>query len=408
MNLHERIRSYLSGLPGNQRRVLRKVDPAQAGVLEIEGKTVVDFASNDYLGLAHNPDLISRATEWAERYGAGARASRLVSGNLAAIESLESKLAKLKGAESALILGGGFQTNSTVLASLLDRRLTSHADDDANSNEANSTETIQLFTDRLCHASFHFGIAASGSRQHRYRHNDLEHLATLLQKRSGKGDARLIATESVFSMEGDQLDVSGIQNLARQHQAMLYIDEAHASGVLGPSGMGLMSGQIHSDDVVIGTFGKAFGSFGSYVACSQSVREYLINRCSGLIYSTGLPPLVLGAIDWALDVIPQMDSERAHLKQLGSNLRDSLQQMGLNTLKSDTHIVPVVLGDDQRVLDVASGLLADGFMVGAIRPPTVPAESARLRISLSAAHHEAQLQGLLRSLQKNLKIGAAG
>jgi len=392
VNLHQRIQDLLTQLPNEQRRVLRHVQSTRPGELELAGHWIADFASNDYLGLAGHPPLIKRACQWANQHGAGVRASRLVSGNLECVERLEQKLAELKGSEAALIMAAGFQTNSTVLAALLDRRLNADG------------HFVQLFADRLCHSSFHFGVAASGVRQHRFRHNDLEHLSSLLCKNADTHGMKLIATESLFSMDGDRLDVSTMRHLARQHDAMLYVDDAHATGLFGQRGMGLMSDAMHPDDVVIGTFGKALGSFGSYVACSATVRDYLVNRCSGLIYSTGLPPMICGAIDWALDSVPGMKAERQHLQELSQQLRCGLQDLGLDTLDSDTQIIPVLIGDDRRVLQLAQRLLEDGFLVGAIRPPTVPPGSARLRISLSAAHSQVQVARLTESIGRHIQI----
>lgn len=375
--------------------MLRDVQPAEAGLLAIDGKTVVDFASNDYLGLSQNRGMIERANEWADRHGAGSRSSRLVVGNLQCLTGIEQKIARLKGSEAALIMGAGFQANSTVLATLLDRKLQS------------GDGAIRLFSDRLCHASTHFGVAASGVKQHRFRHNDLTHLETILNKNVAGNDTVLIVTESVFSMDGDRLDVESIRRLADQSDAMLYVDEAHATGLYGENGLGLMSGGFRKDDVVLGTFGKAFGCYGSYIACSATTRDYLINRCGGLIYSTALPPWVLGAIDWALDVVPGMHRQREHLQQLSQTLRNRLGSMNLTTLNSDTQIVPVVIGDDQQVMNIASRLQDDGFLVGAIRPPTVPPGSARLRISVSAAHTADQVDALIASLGNHLPVGAA-
>ena len=276
----------------------------------------------------------------------------------------------MKGTESALIFGSGFQANSSILAALVDGPL-------------KAAGPIHVFSDRLCHASFHFGLAAGKMRQFRYRHNDLPHLEQLLLKKTTGDSAALIVTESVFSMEGDCLDVDAIREIARRHGALLYVDEAHATGILGANGMGLMSPirdaslpaglpaetQSRHQEVVIGTFGKALGCFGAYVACSRAIRDYLVNRCAGLIYSTALPPMVLGAIDAALDLVPEMQSKRQHVQELSAHLRSKLQQAGFDTLQSSTHIVPVVVADDSRVLQLSQQLLDAGFLVGAIRPP---------------------------------------
>ena len=339
-----------------------------------------------------------RAAEWQQEFGCGARASRLISGNLQKLGLLEDKLAGLKGTETALIFGSGFQANSSVLAALTDGRLLP------------APRKIRVFSDRLCHASFHFGLATTGARQHRYRHNDLTHLGQLLRSKPASGDACLILTESLFSMEGDQVDVRALREMADRHNAMLYVDEAHATGVCGLSGMGLMAQAEggRSSEVVLGTFGKALGSYGAYVACSHEVREYLINRCAGLIYSTALPPAVLGAIDAALDLVPGMEGQRQHLQALARQLRERLRVEGFETLHSTSQIVPVVLADDARVLHWSRELWNAGFLVSAIRPPTVPPGTARLRISLSAAHTVDQVASLLQAMRQLKSVEVSG
>lgn len=390
MTLKRNIHDWLSELPEDQFRTLKAVEPAMAGTLRRDERDLVDFASNDYLGLSHHPELMARGHQWMQTWGAGARASRLISGNLSALDHLEQKLARAKNTEAALIFGSGFQVNSAVLAALLSRKLQNQL-------------PIHVFTDRLCHSSFHFGLAAAGVKQNRFRHNDLSHLEEVLERKLPKGEPALIATESVFSMEGDRLPVGRIRSLAAKYGALLYVDEAHATGLYGPQGMGLLTGLAENganaidrnDEVIIGTFGKALGSYGAYVACSREIKDYLVNACAGLIYSTGLPPVVLGCIDAALDLVPKMDDERSHLETLSGHLRHHLQTLGFDTLRSDTQIVPVVLGGNDQVLKVSKLLLEKGFFVGAIRPPTVPPGSARLRISLSASHTLSQVDALI-------------
>lgn len=390
MTLQRTIHDWLSELPEDQYRCLKAVEPESAGMVQWDGRVLVDFASNDYLGLSHHPELVKRANGWMQTWGTGARASRLVSGNLPALVQLEQKLALAKNTEAALIFGSGFQVNSSILAALLSRKL-------------QKKSPVHVFTDRLCHASFHFGLSAAGVKQNRFRHNDLAHLEELLENKLHQGASALIATESVFSMEGDRLSVAAMRLLAAKYGALLYVDEAHATGLYGPHGMGLLSEAVEmeatksdrNNEVIIGTFGKALGSFGAYVACSCEIRDYLVNACPGLIYSTGLPPAVLGCIDAALDLVPAMTEERAHLERLSLHLRQQLQAIGLETLNSETQIVPVVLGDNDQVLKTAQRLLEAGFFVGAIRPPTVPPGSARLRISLSAAHTLPQIDAFV-------------
>ena len=233
----------------------------------------------------------------------GSGASRLVTGNLDLFAGLEAKVATLKQKPAALIMASGFQANASILQALFDRSVL-------------GAEPL-VFSDRLNHASIHFGCAASGAREIRYRHGDAAHLAALLSQYQGDERPKFILTESVFSMDGNIAPLAEIGRLAREHDAMLIVDDAHATGILGEGGRGL-SGEAN---IVIGTFSKALGGFGAYVACSDTLRDYLINRCSGLIYSTALPPPVLGAIDAALDLVPSLDAERAHVAKLAERFR---------------------------------------------------------------------------------------
>lgn len=366
------------------RRRLRTASAAPPGRIVLNGAPVLNFSCNDYLGLSRHPLLIERAREWAARHGAGAQASRLVCGNLDLHEQVEAKLARLKGTEAALLLASGWQANAAVLPALL--------------RVAASQGEVELYADKLNHASLHHGCQAAGVRQIRFRHNDLDHLESLLAARAegtGKPVARFIVTESVFSMDGDRTDVARLADLADRYQAFVYLDEAHATGVLGPGGMGLAGLAPGRIDLAMGTFSKALGGFGAYVAGSRALCDFLINTCSGFIYTTALPPAVLGAMDAALDLVPTLDAERARLAASGLRLRAALQEMGLDTGASSTQIVPAMVGDEARALAMAAALEQRGLLAVAIRPPTVPAGTSRLRVTLSAAHREADVSQLI-------------
>lgn len=380
-DLDTRLDSFLSDLESQgRRRRLRAVEPLPAGRVRVHGREIVNFSSNDYLGLSRHPEMIERAREWAARFGAGSGASRLVTGHLEAIERIEAKIAAAKGAESALVFASGWQCNASVLPALLDRSLWG--------NEP------ALFADRLNHASLHMGAQAAGARQIRFRHNDLAHLEELLEK---QGDGpKLIVTESVFSMDGDAPDMARLEAIAAKWDALLYVDEAHATGVLGRNGFGMTVG--HRVDVAMGTFSKALGCFGAYVAGSKALTEYLINRASGVIYATALPPAVLGAMDAALDLVPCLDAERARLRETAVMVRAMLQDAGLDTGGSTTQIVPVILGDEERTLRVARALEDKGFLGIAIRPPTVPPGTSRIRFALSAAHSDEDVGRLIEAV----------
>lgn len=355
-----------------RKRSLTPVERLPGGRVRRHGRELVDFSSNDYLGLSHHPALIERARAWAAEYGTGAGASRLVSGHLAAYQAVETRIARAKGSEAALVLVSGWQANASVLAALLDRALW-------------EAEPL-VFADRLIHASLHAGLTLAGARARRYRHDDLDHLETLLAAAEAEspGAPRVIVSETVFSMDGDVSDVGRLAAIAARWNALLYLDEAHATGVMGAGGFGLTPG--HGVDLAMGTFSKGMGSFGAYVGCSAVLADYLVNRASGLIYATALPPPVLGAIDAAVELVPTLGPERALLAAHAARLRAGLQAAGLDTGPSASQIVPVILGDEARTLAVAAALERAGVLAVAIRPPTVPPGTSRIRFALSAAH----------------------
>lgn len=357
-------------------RSLRSAVPVCAGKILLEGKELWNLASNDYLNLSQHRLLKERSEQYCRRYGAGAGASRLLGGNLDVYDSLEKKLARLKGTETALIFPSGFQCNSTVLPALLGK-------------------TSFSLVDRLSHHSILSGIISSGSKWKRFHHNNFNDARKYLHHANKEQDLWLI-TESVFSMDGDLADLVALEQLAAETGASVYIDEAHATGVFGANGCGLAA-KRQGMTVIMGTFGKALGSFGAFIACSHKVKDFLINFCGGFIYSTALPPAVLGAVDAALDVIglPEMETERRLLLDNAEFLRLALNKLGFDTLYSACQIIPVVVGEDKQALHLSKFLEAAGFYIPAVRPPTVPEGSARLRISLSTAIPKMELLRLI-------------
>jgi len=346
---------------------------------DANGRGLIDASSNDYLGLSQHPLVKARAAQWAERHGAGAPASRLVTGTRDITLAVEEKLAVFKRCQAALLFSSGFQANATTIPAL---------------SELGSGETA-IYSDELNHASIVHGCRVARSRTHVFRHNDLDHLDQLLGQHAGR---KLIITESVFSMDGDRADVRSLALLAERHGATLYVDEAHASGVLGPQGRGLAAECDQSGggvDIVMGTLGKAFGAFGAYIAGSRALIDYLVNRCPGFIYTTALPPAVLGAVDAALDLIPTMERERELLAHNSQQLRALLAQLGYDTLRSSTQIIPAVIGSEEDALRAARSLEDAGVLAIAIRPPTVPAGTSRLRLTLSSSLDAADLTRLL-------------
>lgn len=347
-------------------RRLRPVSPESGPVVTLDGKSLLNFCSNDYLGLSKHPLLRDRAAEFMERFGAGSTASRLICGNLTCFDTLEKKLAQLKGCASALIMNAGYQTNMALLSTLADR-------------------DSLILSDRLNHNSLIRGALLARCRVERFAHNDPAHLEGLLAESRKQAYSRiLIITESVFSMDGDRCDVDALISLAETFNAILYIDEAHATGVLGERGMGLTAGK--NVDVVMGTFSKGCGAYGAYVACSEKIREYLINRCYGFIYTTALPPAVLGSIDAALDLVPVMDEQRARLHANADYLRSCLREMGWPTGASDTQIIPVIVGEEEKAMALSAFLEEKGIMATGIRPPTVEDGQSRIRLTLTALH----------------------
>ncbi len=398
-SLDQLLQEELAALQaGARRRRLRPLQMVGGRLQDAQGRALIDAASNDYLGLSQHPLVKARAAEWAERHGAGAPSSRLVTGTREITLAVEQKLAAFKGCEAALLFSSGFQANATVIPALA--RV--GAGSTANAAE-NAAATI--FSDELNHASMVHGCRAARATTQVFRHNDLDQLEHLLRQHAGKPGRKLILSESVFSMDGDRADLPALVQLAERHGATLYVDEAHATGVLGPQGRGLAAQCAQSGggvDVVMGTLGKALGAFGAYIAGSRTLIDWLVNRCPGFIYTTALPPAVLGAVDAALDLVPGMDAEREGLARNSQRLRETLALRNYDTLGSTTQIVPAVIGAEQDTLDAAQALEDAGVLAVAIRPPTVPDGSSRLRLTLSSALGEADMQRLLDAVAASL------
>ncbi|WP_408871443.1 aminotransferase class I/II-fold pyridoxal phosphate-dependent enzyme [Gluconacetobacter sacchari] len=387
----EFFQTALDGLSRDHlRRAVRPLERDGPVIVRREGATLLNFSSNDYLGLSVHPALKARSIDWTRRFGTGSGASRLVTGTSEQHRLVEEKLARFKGTEAALLLASGWQANAAILPALF--RL---------SMETTGAPAV-VFTDRLNHASLHHGCQAAGLRQIRFAHNDLGHLEQALERHRDRKGLRFIVTESVFSMDGDRTEVAALKALAARHDAFLYLDEAHATGVLGPQGRGL-SAEAGGVDLVMGTFSKALGGFGAYVAGTRALCDWLVSTCSGFIYTTAPPPALLGAIDAALDLVPTMEDERRHLATLAAHLRAELGDRGWSTGLSSTQIVPVMVGDSGQTLALAETLARFGILGGAIRPPTVPSGTARIRLALSAAHDTAMVDRLLRALDEGAR-----
>lgn len=353
----------------------------------LDGRRLIAFASNDYLGLANDPALKQGAMKAIEQWGVGAGASQLVSGRLAIFETLEQRLAEFAQREAALFFPSGFQANLGVLTALADRH-------------------DVIFADKVNHASLIDGALLSRAQHVRYQHIDLDDLRHKLENTPiSPGGTRLIVTDSVFSMDGDEAPLQALMALAEQYDAWLIVDDAHGLGVLGPQGRGSIADAglaPHPRLIMIGTLGKAAGVSGAFVAAEANVIEWLIQRARSYIYTTGASPMIAGALLASLAQILQGDNRRAQLQQHIAELRTGIAALKLpfQLVASRTGIQALVIGDNAKTLAVSASLLEQGYWVPAIRPPTVPVGSARLRISLSAAHTPAHIAGLVHALAK--------
>ena len=365
----------------NNIRQLKAICPQDGVTIVKNGKSLINFSSNDYLGLSKHPSLMLASQNYTKQYGTGSTASRLVTGTYDIHEKLEQKLAKVCGKEAALLFNTGFQANTTIIPSLVDQK-------------------SLVLCDRLVHNSILQGIFLSKARWKRYQHNDLSHLEKLLKKAVLQGYNRiLIVTETVFSMEGDRSDVDGLIQLSQQYNTLLYLDDAHALGIMGEKGMGLTANKS-GIDISLGTFGKAIGSFGAFITTSKLIRDYLINCCPGFIYTTALPPAVIGSIDAAIDLVPSLDQERTYLGERIDYLQNQLINLGYKVCNSISPIIPVIIGDEEKALNLSQYLETNGILATAIRPPTVPKNTARIRFVLSSKHQPEQINYLISLLKQ--------
>jgi len=376
----QRIRDALQRLRAQHLYRTRRVLESPQGVeVRVDGENLLSFCSNDYLGLASDARVIAALQGGAQRYGAGSGASHLVTGHSLAHHALEEELAAFVGAERALLFSTGYMANLGVATALLDRRAT-------------------VFEDKLNHASLIDAARLSGAQVQRYAHADLARLEALLRM---TGNAGLILTDGVFSMDGDVADVARLAALARRHAAWLLVDDAHGLGVLGAHGRGTLEQfglQPESPVILLGTLGKAFGTFGAFIAGDEDLIEYLIQQARTYIYTTALPPAVAEATRASLRIVQEEGWRREALSARIAQFRAGARQLGLRLLESTTPIQPIILGEAQAAVAASDALRARGILVPAIRPPTVPAGSARLRVTFSAQHSAQQVERLLGAL----------
>ncbi len=348
----------------------------------------LDFSTNDYLNLSNNQELLAAAYAAALQYGVGSTGSRLLSGNKKIFSELEVQIALDKGTESALIFNSGFQANITALSSLLDYKVLG--------------AKPLVFFDKLNHASLYQAVFLSKAHLIRYRHNDMQHLSDLLSKFSNINTQKFIVTETVFGMDGDVLLLKDLLNIATKHNTFIYLDEAHATGVMGKSGYGLAAKLDFNDHsyVLMGTFSKALGCAGGYIATSNNIKNYLINKAAGFIYSTANSPMLIGAVIKAWNMVRTMDQQRKILSSNADYLRNHLINLGFNTGLSNTHIIPIILGEEKLAMHIKQFLVKHNIIVSYIRPPTVPSGTSRLRIALTLAHTLEDLNQLIAAFKQ--------
>ena len=350
-------------------------------VLQVEGKSLVNFCSNDYLGLAGHPDIAAALKSAVDQYGTGSGASHLISGHSTAHQQLEEQLAEFTGRPRALLFSTGYMANMGVINALVGRH-------------------DLVLEDQLNHASLLDGGHLSRADYKRYKHNNMQQLDYLLEQSTAS--RKLIVTDGVFSMDGDLAPLPEMSALAAQHSGWLMVDDAHGMGVLGATGGGILEQQgltVEQVPVLMGTLGKSFGTFGAFIAGSEALIDTLIQFARTYIYTTALPPAIACASSASLQIVHREHWRREHLQSLIQRFRAGAEQLGLQLMDSQTPIQPVLINNDQRVMEINQQLRSKGFMVGAIRPPTVPAGSGRLRITLSANHSNQQIDQLLDALE---------
>lgn len=363
-------------------RSLREVEGPPGTTIVIDGRKLLQFSSNNYLGLANHPRLKAAAMAAVERYGVGSGASRLVCGNLDLNRKLEEKLAQLKKKEAALLYSTGYMANLGVIAAL-------------------AGEGDLILSDEFNHASIVDACRLSRAQTRVYPHKRMDELEKLLAG-AESSKRRLIVTDGIFSMDGDIAPLPDLVDLAEKYECLLMVDDAHATGVLGPNGGGTGDhfGLAEKIDVAMGTFGKALGGFGAFVAGDRNLRELLINCSRPFMFTTGLPPSVLAAGIAALEVVEEEPEMRARLWDNANLLRNGIEEMGFTLAGGETQIIPLLAGDASLAMEMSSLLREEGLFIQGIRPPSVPPGTSRLRITVSAAHTRGELAFALEALQK--------
>jgi len=349
--------------------------------IEFDGAEMLNFASNNYLGLTHDKRIIDKGYETALLWGAGSGSSRSVSGTFQPVTELENEFAVWTKKESALIFNSGYNANVGLITALAD------------------SQTV-VFCDRLNHASIYDGILLSQAKLERYPHKDMSSLKKMLEKHNGI-KKKIIITDAVFSMEGDIAPLKEICKLSEEYGCLSIVDEAHSAGLFGETGSGLVEHLKLQDkiDIIMGTLGKSFGVFGAYASADKILIEYLINNCRPFIFTTGLPPFIIGALNEGLSII-KTEKRGKQVLELSEKLRNRLKNEDINTGESQTQIIPVITGENSLSLELMTYLKKKGIFAPAIRPPTVPPNTSRIRISVTYLHTENDLDFLFENIRK--------
>jgi 8-amino-7-oxononanoate synthase len=380
--INKQLCSSLNDL--KKQNLLRSIPDIDHGAdlyLDFKGKRLLNLASNNYLGLSQTEVLKKAACEATKHWGTSAAASRLVTGNFSLYCELEDAVARFKTQEKALVIGSGYMANLCLVTSLTQRK------------------TI-IFSDRLNHASIIDGIILSRAKHIRYRHNDIEHLHYLLKKHASSTQ-KILITDTIFSMDGDLARLEEIVSLAKKFNVIIVVDEAHATGVFGKGrGLAHALGLEKEIDIHMGTFSKALGSYGAYLAGAKEWIDWITTTGRPFIYSTALPPGVIGANLAAIDLVSQNPKQGQKLLDMGKYLRTELDRLGFDLGDSGSQIIPVILGDIETTLKAKEFLLTKGLYVAAIRPPTVPQNTSRLRLSLRVDLKKEHLQQIVRSFEE--------
>jgi len=366
-------------------RSLRSLEGHQGAKVTIDGRECFNLCSNNYLGLANNPRLKQAAIEAVQKYGCGAGASRLVCGNFKLYEELENRVARFKKQEAALVFNSGYAANLGAITTLVGRG-------------------DIVFSDRLNHASIIDAILLSRAQLKRYPHKDVHTLEKMLreQRTENREQRKLIVTDSLFSMDGDIAPLPEIVELAKRYGAMVMVDEAHAAGVFGENRSGLAEhfGLTKDIDVHMGTFSKALGCMGGFIAGSKALIDYLINKSRPLIYTTGMPPSVLASCIAAIDIIQKDEWMADILWENVDFMRKGLIDLGFSLTAAESQIMPIMVGDSEKAVEFSREIFEEGLFIQAIRPPTVPQGQARLRLTVMAAHKKEDLKKALEIIGK--------